>query len=245
MERWFCAIALFAVSTSANAFLFGSNPEIKVQIPNTIDDGNLVPVLVQALDFDDDKVVAIELAVPSNPDGYRQPISMRYVKPRKDGYLSTRVRLGGQPGTATIMATAVLASGQRKAGTASAQLNKPVDFSNPESLNSIFQGGLKFPTAQIGQVAFIRKPVNGKPFSLISTSIYHPMVPGIADVPGRYVNQIKFKSGGNDFATAETSPALSNNLFLQFIVDNEMDKLTAEWLDTGNHTYRGEEGMHP
>lgn len=245
MKRWFCAIALLAVSMSANAFLFGSTPEIKVQIPSTIDDGNLVPVIVQALDFDDDKVVAIELAVPSNPDGYRQPISMRYVTPRKDGYLSTRVRLGGQAGTATIMATVVLASGQRKTGTASAQINKPVDFSSPESLNSIFQGGLKFPTAQIGQVAFIRKPINGKPFSLISTSIYHPMMPGIAGTPSRYVKQIKFRSGGNDFATAETSPTLSNNLFLQFIVDNEADKLTAEWLDTGNRTYSGEEGMRP
>lgn len=242
MNRLLGAIALFTVSISANAFLFGGNPELKVQIPNQIDDGNLVPVIVQAMDFGDDKVVAIELAIRSNPAGYQQAITMRYASPRKDGYLSTRVRVGGQAGTATVIATVFLASGQSKTREANAQLNKPADFSNPDSLNRIYQGGLKFPTTQIGQVAFLRKPINGKPFSLVTTSLYHPMVPGIAGAPGRYVNQIKFKSGGNDFATAETSPALANNLFLQFIVDNEADKLSAEWLDTRNHIYSGEEG---
>lgn len=245
MSRLLGAMALFTVSISANAFLFGANPELKVQIPNQIDDGNLVPVIVQAMDFGDDKLVAIELAIRSNPVGYQQAITMRYASPRKDGYLSTRVRVGGQAGTATVVATVVLASGQRKTWETNAQLKKPADFSNPDSLNSVFQGGLKFPTTQIGQVAFLRKPIKGKPFSLVTTSLYHPMVPGIADVPGRYVNQIKFKSGGNDFATVEISPALANNLFLQFIVDNEADRLSAEWLDTGGHTYSGEEGMQP
>lgn len=251
MQRIFYSVFLVLALLSpinASAFFGFSNPEIKLTLPDSIVEGNLVPIYIFANNFTDDPVTTLTLDVPSNPDGYQRAFAIKFANPQTRVFISTRIRMASG-GDANVLVTAESASGKILTSEMRTTVLEPARFNDPVSLATVFQGTFKFPTTEVGQIALVKQPIRGDADHVrVSSMIYHPMLPEIASEKSYYVDKVIITVGGVSFADLETSPAMSNNLFFAFDLDARAatsSPVKFEWHDTRGHSFNAVDGTQP
>lgn len=249
VSRHLFALFVFLFSSSATAFFGFSNPEIKLKLPDSVVEGNLVPVFILADNYANDPVTSLSLDVPSNPESFQRAFAIKFAEPQPRVFISTRFRVATL-GESVIRVTTTTASG--KTSTAEARTNvvsKPVVFTDPDSLATTFQAGYRFPTTEIGQTVVNRQRIRGDSKHIrISSTIFHPMLPEIGSEKSYYVDKVVITIGDAAFAELHPSPVMSNNLFFAFDLGADAAAsapVMFEWHDTRGHSFNGVVGNTP
>lgn len=236
------AIVLMLIPSLASAFFGFSSPELKGQLPNNIEEGNMVPIFVETKNYSDDPVTSVTVDVDGNPTGLQRAFEVKFANPQESAFISSRVRMASF-GKSNVTINATLKSGKQTATQLQTNVSKPTAFDSLDLLTFEFKGGYKFPTNEIGQAIVVKKPIRGNSsYHRVTSMIYHPMLPSLQGGPDYYVHKILIYIDGNLFATVLPTPAMSNNAFYAFdIAANVADKpVLIEWQDTRGHTFRSE-----
>lgn len=236
------ATALMLMPSLALAFFGLSSPELKGQLPNSVEEGNMVPIFVEAKNYTDDPVMSITVDVQGNPTGLQRAFEVKYESPLERAFISSRVRMASF-GNSAVIITATLKSGKQATTQLQTNVSKPTAFDNLDLLTYEFKGGYKFPTNEIGQTIVAKKPIRGDSnHHRVSSMIYHPMLPSMQGSPDYYVNKMQIYIDRQLFATVLPTPAMSNNAFYAFDIDaNTADKpVLIEWQDTRGHNFKAE-----
>ncbi len=206
-----------------------------ITVTQTIEEGGLVPLSIQAKGFDVDPITSLELSVETNPAEFQKALLVKFVNPQAAFLTGTSVRVATQT-PATLVARFTRRSGaefSKKVTTGAVQ--KPVDFQNPATLDVVFKGSVKFPTNEIGQPI---KVIGPSKWSTGITSVrgilYHPMMPMIGATEGHYVHTVEFLADDELFSTYSLSGVISNNPFLQLdaAIPADDKKIKMIWRDT-------------
>ena len=195
--------------------------KIDVVVPSQIEEGGIVPINVNVDGFRDDPIVMLSLSIDGNPETHRRALVLSLEKPQSKVFMGTRVRMasgGSNPITIQIkqlsgkVVTKTLPSGS---------VSKPVDFSNPDSLNVTFKGAFVFPRDEVGQPQIMVQKKKGDDSTLeIKGLLHHPMSPATEGSQGFYVNSVDVYYENEKIATFEIGDTLSNDPFLQLNVKN-------------------------
>lgn len=251
MQRVFHSVFLVLALLSpinASAFLGFSNPEIKLTLPDSVVEGNVVPVYIFANNFTDDPVTTLTLDVPSNPDGYQRAFAIKFADPQSRVFISTRIRMASR-GDANVLVTAGTASGKILTSEMRTTVSEPVRFNDPVSLATEFSGAFKFPTTEVGQIALVKKPIRGDADHVrVSSMIYHPMLPEIASEKSYYIDRVMITVGSASFAHMEVTTAMSNNPFFALDLDAKAaasSSVKFEWHDTRGRSFNAVDGTLP
>lgn len=221
-----------------------SAPELKVVLPNQVEEGNIVPFLMEAKNYSDDPVMSVTVDVQGNPAGLQRAFEVKFTNPQERVFISSRVRMASA-GNSNVAFGVTLKSGKQTFTQLQTNVSKPTAFDNPDLLAAQvqFTWGFKFLTDEIGQTVVANKAISGNSnYRRVSSMIYHPMLPSVQGSPAYYVNKILIYIDGNVFATVFPTPAMSNNAFYAFdIHTNVADKpILIEWYDTRGHTFKAE-----
>lgn len=215
-----------------------SNGVVKIRtVTQTIEEGGITPVSILATGFEADPIDELELAIDTNPENFQKALKVKFENPQAAFVIGTRVRISTN-NPATLTARLTQKSGRKFSQSATTgSVLKPVNFQNPESLNVIFRGGIKFPTNEIGQPLMRVAPskeISG--FTSVMGALHHPMLPQLENNQGFYVHTVQFFSKGFLFATYTLDATTSNNPFLQldaaWPADSGSSKMV--WRDTRN-----------
>lgn len=251
MQRVFHSVLLvlvFLFPWHVHASFGFSAPEIKLTLPKSIPGGNLVPLNVFADNFSDDPVTTLSLDVPSNPRGYQRAFAIKFATPQSRVFISTRIRMASH-GDSNIVVTATTVSGKTSTSEMRTTVSEPVSFNDPVGLATIYQGAIKFPTTEIGQIALFKKPIRGDSDHVrVSSMIFHPMLPEIGTEKSYYVDKVMITVGGTSFADLDVTPVMSNNPFFSFDLDAKAtasSPVRLEWHDTRGHSFNAVDGTLP
>lgn len=144
----------------ALAFFGLSSPESKGQLPNSVEEDNIVPLFVEAKNYTDDPVTSITIDVHRNPPGLPRAFEVKYDSPLEHAFISSRLRMASA-GNSTVTITATLKLGKQTTTQLQTNVSKPTAFDNPDLLTYESKGGYKFPTNEIGQTIVANKPIRG------------------------------------------------------------------------------------
>jgi predicted secreted protein len=230
-----CYAAASLLLMTGNAFAFWTSEKLNIQLPVPIEDGGIVPVLVEASGFSADPVIDLTIAVDSNPPPYQQAMKIRFAAAQPSMHLSSRVRFATL-GAAKLSVTLTHVSGKQTNKVVDAgPVKKAVDFSKQETLDVVFQGGFKFPSDEVGQ-PMTQSQLNPQRsgFYAIRSRLHHPMLPPSAEhVAGFFVNKIEFLDNNVPLATVEASPVMTNDPFIQLDLPlTPTGGIQVRWTDT-------------
>jgi len=226
----------------ASAFFGFSSPELNGQLPNSVEEGNMVPILIEAKNYTDDPIVSVAVDVLANPVGLQRAFEVKYTTPQERAFISSRVRMASS-GNVTVAISAILKSGKQNTTQLHTNVSKPTAFDNIDLLTYEFKGGYKFPTNEVGQTVVANKPIRGNSeYRRVSAMIYHPMLPSLQGSQDYYINKILIYADGKEFVTVFPTPAMSNNAFYAFDINSAIgDKpIKVEWQDTRGHVFKAE-----
>lgn len=206
-------------------------------VTQTIEQGGITPVSILAKGFTADPIVGLELSISTNPENFQKALTVKFEKPQTAFVVGTRVRIA-TTAPATLTARFIQQSGNtfsQKATTGAVLV--PVNFQNPESLNVIFKGAIKFPTNEIGQpikAVSPSKELSG--FASIRGALHHPMLPPSEGDQGFYVHTVQFISEGALFATYSLDATTANDPFVQLdaAIPVDINSIKTIWRDSRN-----------
>lgn len=234
-NSYFLGLLLMLLIAHSHAFAFWGGEKLNVQLPTPIEDGGIVPIIVEAVGFNSDPVTSMEISVGSNPQPFQKALNLQLTEPQPGIVVSTRLRFASL-GNAKLSILIKHASGKTTEKTVDAgPVQKAVDFSKPETLDVVFQSSFKFPSNEIGQPhTWVQKnPRNG--YFAIRARLHHPMQPSSVDEPnGHFVNQVEMLDGDTKIALITTTPVITNDPFLQIDIPSGPASGTAQvrWIDT-------------
>lgn len=241
---WLIAVWVGVVSglyaSAASAFLGFGDPKVEVVTPNQVVEGGIVPIYVRAASFENDPIKSISLTLEGNPAEQQKAFILKLEKPRPMVFISTRIRLSSA-GVSPLTVRVTQVSGQVLTKFfQTGNVIKPVDFSNPDALNVVFQGSYVFPKDEIGQPQLRVGKKKGDSSELeIKGRLHHPMLPSTKTTPGLCITSVDFFYENENIGTFETGSALSNDPFLQLSIKDDRSVGTARmvWKDAQGHSF--------
>lgn len=236
---WVGFVSVF-YAASAGAFFGTGDPKVEIVIPDQIVEGGIVPIYVRADNFGGDPIKSISLTLEGNPANQQKAFILNLEKPRPMVFISTRIRLASS-GVSQIMVQVNQSSGKVLTKFfQSGNVRKPVDFSNPDTLNVTYQGSHIFPKDEIGQPQIRVMKKKGDSSELeIKGLLHHPMFPPTKNDPGLFVNSVDFFYEYEKIANFEIGTALSNDPFLQLSIKDDRSVGTAKivWKDVKGNSF--------
>lgn len=239
-NSFFMGVILALMMTHSQAFAFWGGEKLNVQLPTPIDEGGIVPIIVEATGYSSDPITGMEIVVVSNPLPFQEALSLQLAEPQPGFVVSTRLRFASL-GQAKVSILTKQASGKITEKTVDAgPVQKAVDFSNPATLDVVFQSSFKFPSNEIGQPHTWAQKNSRNGYFAIRGRLHHPMLPPSEGEPtGHFVNQIEILDGETKIAVIRTTPVITNDPFFQIDIPSAPASGAAQvrWIDTRGFSF--------
>jgi predicted secreted protein len=214
-------------SNSEPAYRAANEPKVHIKMPDTIEEGSMVPINVDI--ESDSKFKSVALFIKGNRLDYSIAYDINFDIPQTSAFISSRIRMEAK-GVSPIHVSVIMDSGKIVNKTFdSGEVIKPADFDNLAALNVLSNRNI-FHTDEIGQVKLVSKlDSNG----LDMKSIMHH--PNLLD---NFIYKIIFRADGRTIATVKSMPGLSNDPFMQIRIPGQKYRTTnVFWYDAYENVY--------
>lgn len=216
---------------------YNREPKLKVTLPSKTGVSRyyyVQPVNIFLADMDaSDGLIALTIAVSTNPREKQQVLSARFTTPAHVTAIGTRLRLAGK-GQAVVNATAKTRSGREITATGIIQVDEGVDFSDEGSLTKRLPVNVKGLQGPVG-TARARVWKKGKYERQFSAIIYHPMLPQIGEQGPNRLERMEIKYRGATLGEIEFGNAMSNDPYIDIRFTEEQPgsgPIRVQWKDS-------------
>lgn len=202
---------------------------IEVKVPTPIEWGGIVPINVNARDSK--QIKEISITIPSNPKGYQESMTVKFIKPQINQFLSTRLRLSKSQNGKILVKITNGEGEEIKKSINVGKVGNPVDFTNESSLY------VSFGNNGLGNKVGASKVVYSINKKQIKGLISHPMRPKNHKHPSLLITRMEVFSNTQLVAIVESKNAVSNDPYISISVRSTPKSAKITWEDSQGNFY--------